>query len=108
MVVMVLEKVPVSLRGELTRWLIEPHPGVFVGRQLVEVFGDLVKGDVEVGAGDVSLKGDVHVDQRIIRFLHQRLELGHGEVRMGLAGLVVGTVPTLSVTIPPDSVPPET
>lgn len=31
MVVMILEKVPVSLRGELTRWLIEPHPGVFVG-----------------------------------------------------------------------------
>jgi CRISPR-associated protein Cas2 len=31
MVVMVLEKVSVSLRGELTRWLIEPHPGLFVG-----------------------------------------------------------------------------
>jgi CRISPR-associated protein Cas2 len=31
MVVMILEKVPVSLRGDLTRWLIEPHPGVFVG-----------------------------------------------------------------------------
>ncbi len=31
MVVMILEKVPVSLRGELTRWLIEPHSGVFVG-----------------------------------------------------------------------------
>jgi CRISPR-associated protein Cas2 len=31
MVVMVLERVPVSLRGELTRWLLEPHPGVFVG-----------------------------------------------------------------------------
>lgn len=31
MVVMILESVPVSLRGELTRWLIEPHPGVFVG-----------------------------------------------------------------------------
>ena len=31
MVVMVLEKVPTSLRGELTRWLIEPHTGVFVG-----------------------------------------------------------------------------
>jgi CRISPR-associated protein Cas2 len=29
--VMVLEKVPTSLRGELTRWLIEPHAGVFVG-----------------------------------------------------------------------------
>jgi CRISPR-associated protein Cas2 len=31
MVVMILEKVTTSLRGELTRWLIEPHPGVFVG-----------------------------------------------------------------------------
>jgi CRISPR-associated protein Cas2 len=31
MVVIVLEKVPASLRGELTRWLIEPHPGIFVG-----------------------------------------------------------------------------
>ena len=31
MVVMILENVPPSLRGELTRWLIEPHPGVFVG-----------------------------------------------------------------------------
>ena len=31
MVVMILETVPTSLRGELTRWLVEPHPGVFVG-----------------------------------------------------------------------------
>lgn len=31
MVVMILEKVPISLRGELTRWLVEPHPGVFIG-----------------------------------------------------------------------------
>jgi CRISPR-associated protein Cas2 len=31
MVVMILEKVPASLRGELTRWLVEPHSGVFVG-----------------------------------------------------------------------------
>jgi CRISPR-associated protein Cas2 len=28
---MILEKVSASLRGELTRWLIEPHCGVFVG-----------------------------------------------------------------------------
>ncbi|MCR4392394.1 MAG: type I-E CRISPR-associated endoribonuclease Cas2e [Candidatus Acetothermia bacterium] len=32
MVVMVLEKVPRSLRGELSRWLIEIQTGVFVGR----------------------------------------------------------------------------
>ena len=31
MIVMVLETVPVGLRGELTRWLLEPHTGVFVG-----------------------------------------------------------------------------
>lgn len=31
MTVIILEKVPASLRGELTRWLLEPHPGVFIG-----------------------------------------------------------------------------
>jgi CRISPR-associated protein Cas2 len=31
MVVIILEKVSASLRGELTRWMIEPHTGVFVG-----------------------------------------------------------------------------
>lgn len=31
MVVLVLEKVPVGLRGELSRWMIEPKTGVFVG-----------------------------------------------------------------------------
>lgn len=32
MVVMILERVPLGLRGELTRWLIEPRAGVFVGQ----------------------------------------------------------------------------
>jgi CRISPR-associated protein Cas2 len=31
MVVLILERVPDSLRGELTRWLLEPRAGVFVG-----------------------------------------------------------------------------
>jgi CRISPR-associated protein Cas2 len=31
MVIMILEKVPVSVRGELTRWLVEVRTGVFVG-----------------------------------------------------------------------------
>lgn len=31
MVVMILERVPSSVRGELTRWLLEPRAGVFVG-----------------------------------------------------------------------------
>ncbi len=32
MTIMVLERVSASLRGELTRWLLEPKAGVFVGR----------------------------------------------------------------------------
>ena len=31
MVVIVVERAPVSLRGELTRWLLELQAGVFVG-----------------------------------------------------------------------------
>ena len=32
MVVLILEKVPRTLRGELSRWMIEPKAGVFIGR----------------------------------------------------------------------------
>jgi len=32
MVVMVLEKVPRGLRGELSRWMVEVQTGVFVGK----------------------------------------------------------------------------
>ncbi len=32
MVVLILERVPPGLRGELTRWFLEPRAGVFVGR----------------------------------------------------------------------------
>lgn len=32
MVVLILESVPSGLRGELTRWFLEPKAGVFVGR----------------------------------------------------------------------------
>ncbi len=31
MIVLLMEKVPVSLRGEVTRWMIELKPGVFAG-----------------------------------------------------------------------------
>jgi CRISPR-associated protein Cas2 len=32
MVVLLLERVPATLRGELSRWMIEPRTGVFVGQ----------------------------------------------------------------------------
>ncbi len=31
MVVIILERVSPSLRGELSRWLVEPKPGIFIG-----------------------------------------------------------------------------
>ncbi len=31
MIVLILERVSTGLRGELTRWLLEPKAGVFVG-----------------------------------------------------------------------------
>lgn len=32
MVVLIVERVSPSLRGELTRWFLEPKSGIFVGR----------------------------------------------------------------------------
>ncbi|MBM3299493.1 MAG: type I-E CRISPR-associated endoribonuclease Cas2 [Deltaproteobacteria bacterium] len=31
MIMLILEKVPRGLRGDLTRWMLEPKAGVFVG-----------------------------------------------------------------------------
>ena len=39
MTVMILERVTPSLRGEVTRWLIQPKAGVFVGRLTSRVRG---------------------------------------------------------------------
>jgi CRISPR-associated protein Cas2 len=54
MVMIVLEKVPVSLRGELTRWLLELSPGVFVGRVSAMVrdkLWEMVRQRVKSGGG---------------------------------------------------------
>lgn len=40
---MILERVPASLRGELSRWLIEPRTGVFVGNPTSRVRDELWK-----------------------------------------------------------------
>jgi CRISPR-associated protein Cas2 len=37
MVVFLVERVPTALRGELTRWLLELKPGVFVGTVSADV-----------------------------------------------------------------------
>lgn len=54
MIVIVLERVPTSLRGELTRWLLEPRTGVFVGNVSAMVRDRLwerVCGSMRGGAG---------------------------------------------------------
>ena len=37
MLVMILQNVPASLKGELSRWLIEPISGVFLGNPTVRI-----------------------------------------------------------------------
>lgn len=54
MIVITLERVPVSLRGELTRWLLEPKTGVFIGHVSAMVrdkLWDEISGKVRNGAG---------------------------------------------------------
>ena len=65
MVVMILESVPRSLRGELTRWLIEPSPGVFVGHVSARVRERLWEKALEArGAGGVIQIWSTNTEQR--------------------------------------------
>jgi CRISPR-associated protein Cas2 len=61
MTVLVLERVPASLRGELARWLLEPHTGVFVGRPSAlvrERLWDLVCDKLKSGAALMVYRTD--------------------------------------------------
>jgi CRISPR-associated protein Cas2 len=37
MVIFIMEKVPIKLRGELTRWMLEARTGVFIGNMSATV-----------------------------------------------------------------------
>lgn len=53
-IVLVLERVSASLRGELTRWFVEPKTGVFVGRvsgQVRDLMWELVCDRLGSGGG---------------------------------------------------------
>lgn len=61
MIVVILERVPVGLRGELTRWLLEPQAGVFVGSVSALVRDKLwerVCGGVDGGAATLIHSAD--------------------------------------------------
>lgn len=54
MTVIVLERVPVGVRGELTRWMLEIHTGVFVGSlsaRVRDLLWDQVCDQMREGAG---------------------------------------------------------
>ncbi|MCW5968615.1 MAG: type I-E CRISPR-associated endoribonuclease Cas2 [Blastocatellales bacterium] len=54
MVVIVLERVSPSVHGELTRWLLEPRTGVFVGNisaSVRDLLWKMVCGKMRSGAG---------------------------------------------------------
>lgn len=56
MVVLILERVPVGLRGELSRWMLEPKAGVFVGNLSAIVRDKLwqkASRDAKGGAGTI-------------------------------------------------------
>lgn len=68
MIVLLLEKVPASLRGELTRWMVEPKTGVFVGRVSAQVRDLLWEGICERlkgGGGILVYQSDSEQGYRI-------------------------------------------
>jgi CRISPR-associated protein Cas2 len=59
--VIILERVPASVRGELTRWMLEPRAGVFVGRVSAMVrdrLWEYVCGKMKGGAGMMVYSSD--------------------------------------------------
>lgn len=73
MVVMVLQKVPQSLRGELTRWLVEVKTGVYIGH-VTGMVRDLLwkKCSENRGAGGIiqawSTNNEQHFKMRLSGF----------------------------------------
>lgn len=81
MVVMILEKVPIPVRGELSRWLVEIKSGVFVGKisaMVREKLWEKCKGKKGVGSviqiwsynneQGFSMKADGLKDRQIVDY----------------------------------------
>ncbi len=121
MMVMILERVPAALRGELTRWLIEPHTGTFVGHvsALVReklwwkcVQGQDVGGVIQIWSTNTEQRfamrkaGDT--DRRIVDFDGiQLIRIPHSKIQKGANA--EGKPPRkngwLTITMPPKDNP---
>jgi len=89
MVVIVLSAAPATLRGSLTRWLLEVSPGVFVGHlsaRVREQLWELVR--AYIGEGRALLIWTVRSEQRF-----EIASLGHEREPVDIEGCLVMRTP---------------
>ena len=89
MVVLVLSAAPASLRGAMTRWLMEVSPGVFVGHlsaRVREQLWELVR--AYIGNGRALLIWSVRSEQRFAV-----ASLGHERKPVDIEGCLVMRTP---------------
>lgn len=89
MVVIILSAAPVSLRGALTRWLMEVSPGVFVGHlsaRVREQVWELVR--AFIGEGRALMIWSVRSEQRVAIS-----SLGHDREPVDIEGCLVMRTP---------------
>lgn len=90
MVVLVLSAAPASLRGQLTRWLMEVAPGVFVGHVSRRVRDELWRLVVDrIGTGRALLVTPARNEQRMELQSH-----GHDWTPTDVEGLTLMFRPT--------------
>jgi CRISPR-associated protein Cas2 len=71
MTVLIVERVKPAVRGDLSRWLLEPHPGVFVGHVNAMVRERLwQKACHACGDGGVILIWSTNTEQRFDMRMH--------------------------------------
>lgn len=89
MVVLILSAAPASLRGSMTRWLLEVSPGVFVGRlsaRVREQLWELVR--AYIGEGRALLIWSVRSEQHFAI-----ASLGHDRDPVDIEGCLVMRTP---------------
>lgn len=65
MTVIIVERVKPKVRGDLSRWLLEPHPGVFVGHVTSMVREKLWEATCKAcGDGGIILIWSTNTEQR--------------------------------------------
>lgn len=74
MTVMILERVPISVRGELSRWMLEVQAGVFIG-SLSSLVRDLLWEHVcdQTRAGASAMAYQTNTEQGFVLKFHGKM-----------------------------------